>query len=201
MNHLKKSKKPLFVFSLLFLAAIFPNQFCGTLNAEPVTREYSMKARFIVNLLDFTYWPNQTFTKEKESKFNLCILGKNKFGSLFDDARKEGLFNKHIVLKHNVPDTEMNNCNILYLTGSSISNLKRALKNLKGKPVLIIGESEGFGKLGVGVNFIERENRIKLEINRLALSLQGIQISSFLLNIALLVGGDPPVMVSVGPQE
>ncbi len=172
----------LLLFTIYFLQS--------PLSAEAVSREYTIKAGLILKFTDFIKWPDGSSNNSEFSTYQLCVLGGNRFGNIFSQGKKEGLFKKNIVLKHNMPNQELKTCNILFLTGDNQENLRQALNLLKNEPVLIISESEGYGELGAGINLVQRNNKIKFEINRDALQAKGLEVSSRLLNIAILVGED-----------
>ncbi|MBT6231474.1 MAG: YfiR family protein, partial [Candidatus Scalindua sp.] len=54
--------------------------------------------------------------------------------------------------------------------------------------ILLVGESLGFATSDGAINFIKRDGKIKLEINRKALRAANLTASSHLLKLAVLVG-------------
>ncbi len=192
MNPSKISKG--YVFSLIKLISLilFLSLYVEKLvEAAPVSREYTIKASLVSKFIDFLKWPNSQSPEIELSQYALCIIGTNKFGNLFSIAKDEGVLKKDIVVYENVSEGDLKKCDIAFITGKNDDKLQRILKILNGNPTLIIGESEGYASLGVGINFIERNNKVKFEINRMALKRQGIEISSFLLNLAIIVKDNP----------
>lgn len=172
---------------VLLLTSIILVQIQGLLYAASITREYTIKASLIMKITDFIKFPKARTNKTNLLTYDLCTLGKNPFGNIFSQAKAEGIFNKSIVVYENVSNDELNKCGIVFITRENATNLNRVLKILRNTPTLIIGESKGLGKLGAGINFVVKRNRIKFEINRSALKGRGLEISSYLLNIAILV--------------
>ncbi len=192
MNPSKLSKGYIFSFiKLISLFLFFSLQMEKLVEAVPVNREYTIKASLVSKFIDFLRWPNTPNQETELPKYALCVIGTNKFGNLFSIAKDEGILKKNIIIYENVPDKVLKKCDIVFVTGKNDDDFQHILKVLNGNPTLIIGESEGYGSLGAGINFIERNNKVKFEINRMALKRQGIEISSFLLNLAIIVKDNP----------
>lgn len=184
ISPLLKPLIPLLFFSLL--KPDFPAE------AVQVNREYTIKASLILKFTDFLKWPNENSNKEDPETYHLCLVGKNPFGKIFAQAKEEGILQKNISLRKALPDKSLKGCDIVFLKGRNLKKLKQVLKFSKNYPTVVISESEGFGESGAGINFIKRKNKIRFEINRMALKSQGIKISSYLLNLAIIVGEDSP---------
>jgi hypothetical protein len=78
---------------------------------------------------------------------------------------------------------------ILFITADAATRLDAIAKQLKGHPVLIVGESDGFARRGGMVNFYIESSRVRFEINRSVAEEAGLRLSSQLLRIARLVAG------------
>ena len=168
----------------LLLSAIFILLASPPLEAKPANREYTIKAGLIIKFLDFIKWPAGVIKENSPPQYQLCLLGENRFGNLFSHG------NNKVSLRVDVKDQELKFCHILFITGENREALKNAIKKLGNKPVLIIAEAEGFAKLGAGINLIKKKNKIKFEINRLSLNMKGLKASSYLLNLAIIVGNE-----------
>ncbi len=182
-------RKGLYLLEVCFLAVVFLFSITEVSVAAPITREYAIKASLIMKFTDFIKFPETRVSGKYNSAYDLCLLGGNPFGSIFSQAQKEGILKKNIFTHKNASDLVLKKCDIIFLTGGDVSNLNRALRIIRERPTLIIAESNGFAKLGAGINFVVKNNKIKFEINRSALKRKGIEVSSYLLNIAILVGG------------
>jgi len=182
-------RKGLHLLEVVSLIVVFLLSTSEISEAAPISREYTIKASLIMKFTDFITFPETRISGTDISDYDLCLLGGNPFGNIFSQAKKEGILKKNIFTHESVSDQALRKCDIIFLTGGDISNLNRALKILRDRPALIIAESNGFADLGAGINFVVKNNKIKFEINRSALKRKGIEVSSYLLNIAILVGG------------
>ena len=81
----------------------------------------------------------------------------------------------------------MSACHIVYVSKSEEDNLDEILMMAQNKPILLIGDTAGYAKRGIGINFIILNNRIFFEINREAVERSKVEISSELLNLAIIV--------------
>ncbi len=85
---------------------------------------------------------------------------------------------------------EIEACEILFVPVERTVAFHELRPNIPPENILIVGESLGFATSDGAVNFIKREGKIKLEINRQALRDAKLTASSHLLNLAILVGED-----------
>ena len=69
--------------------------------------------------------------------------------------------------------------------------LAAVLNRLDRRPVLTIGDSEGFARGGVIINLAKARGKIRFEINLEAAKRGGLSISSKLLKLATIVEGSP----------
>ena len=86
---------PRAVACLAFL--LFPFQFLenNTAFAEASnSKEYIYKASFIYNFTKFIQWPKKAYAKIEKPGWNLCLIGKDPFGSTLDNTAKRLLQKK-----------------------------------------------------------------------------------------------------------
>ena len=141
-----------------------------------------IKAGYLYNFTKFITWP----TSPKAS-FNICLSGEEAFVALLSplEQRKVADFPiKIITLK---PSSSAEQCQIL------IVDEAHALDSLTHlDAMLTVGDSTDFAKHGGMIGFVNKDSRIKLEINLPALKRSGLKISAKLLEVAEIVGEDSP---------
>ena len=154
------------------------------------SREYIYKASFIYNFTKFIQWPKKTYSKIGKTGWNLCLIGKDPFGSILDNTA-EKLFQKGKVLnlKREVSLSKISQCSILFISKSEKSRLSKIVAHAKGFPILIIGDTPGYAESGVGINFFNQGSKIRFDINKKAIEVAGLEISSELLELARIVDG------------
>ena len=60
---------------------------------------------------------------------------------------------------------------------------RRCLKVLRGKPVLLVGESPGFAASGGMINFVAAEQAVHFEINNETCHQAGLKLNAKLLSL------------------
>jgi len=83
---------------------------------------------------------------------------------------------------------ELESCEILFVPVERSAAFHELKPDIPPENILIVGESLGFATSDGAVNFIKRDGKIKLEINRKALKEANLTASSHLLKLAILVG-------------
>ena len=150
-------------------------------------REYEVKAAFIYNFAKFVDWPREAFP-DPASPIVVGVLGFDPFGSTLDRAlRNKTAQGRSFVVRRFKSIEELEDCHILFISGSENKRLDQILQQLDGSDVLTIGETEGFARVGGIINFIEERNRIRFEINIAAAERGQLRISARLLLLAKIV--------------
>ncbi len=181
------------VFSLLWIlwCLLFSQLLC----ADDTSVEYKIKAGYLYNFTKFVTWP-----EINSETFNLCILGKDPFGELIDPIEERSAFGLPIKLfRFDSLDalSRKNNklhCHIIFLS----SSLGSASEDITSKRTLVIrdlnksltvGESNDFARQGGMIGFVNKEGRIKLQINLKRIKQSDLKVSAKLLEVSEIVEG------------
>jgi len=142
--------------------------------------EYQVKAGYLYNFTKFVYW-----TQNDLETFNLCLVGKDYFGDLIKPLEKKQVLGKPIRL-FRYPDLKdsFQHCHILYFAQGAI---KKPLPKNIFRGILTIGEEKHFIEQGGMLNFVLKNDRIKLQINITEVRENGLEMSAKLLEIAEIV--------------
>ena len=184
----------LLLMSLMFCA--FLTSPCNA--AQPKVKqatEYEIKAAYIYNFVLFVQWPEPNTPPQpadKSETFTIGIIGKDPFGNSFKDVEgKLVRYKKKKLLIKRYGDYGKNidfkNCQILFISSSEKENLKTILAQVKGKPILTIAESSDFLNLGGMVRFVEKQKKIRWEINQTPVKRANLKFNSQLLRNAVRV--------------
>ena len=144
------------------------------------TLEYQVKASYLFNFVRFITWPGDVFAAG--GKFNLCILGADRFGGALDALKGERVEGREITV-HRIgqpAQARAARCHLAFLaagTNTGAIALERGL--------LTVGESPGFVQRGGIINLTEDRGRIRFEINQPAAQQAGLTVSSRLLDLAI----------------
>jgi hypothetical protein len=169
--------------------------------AETAPTEYEIKAAFIYNFAKYVEWPENTGTDSGEA-FVIGVLGEDPFGALLDQlARSKTVGNKRIVIHRFDTIDDYTPCCILFVAASEQDRLPAILEKLADSPVLVIGDTPGFARRGVAVNFFIEESKVRFEINPAAAARAGLKISSKLLRLAKIIMEETPDGADTGERE
>lgn len=141
--------------------------------------EYRLKAAFVYNFLAFTEWPAATGTT-----LNLCIHGKDPFGSEIDGLQGKAVGSRSIAVQRRPANDALKNCQVVFVSASQMDSLPRVLASLTGQTVLTLADSPGAMRQGVALNMGVAQGKITFEANLVAARGAGLNLSSKLLRLA-----------------
>lgn len=156
-------------------------------SANDADVEYKVKAGYLYNFTKFITWP-----EDQSETFNLCIVGEDPFGDLIDPIEQRTAFGRPIKLFRSNSFNKDQRCHILFISASitDIFLLKGMLVIRDIDKSLTVGEGKDFAAQGGMIGFINKDGRIKLQINLKMLQQSDLKISAKLLEVAEIVGGD-----------
>ena len=152
--------------------------------AAPVDED-QVKAAFLFNFAKFVTWPAGLAEGEPIA---LCVLGSDSFDEALEEvigSRPVG--GRSVVVRPVSSTIEIGACQIVFVRASEHSRAASILEHVGDKPVLTVGESEGFAARGGIINFRVEESRVRFEVNPAAAKRAGLELSSQLLKLAILV--------------
>jgi hypothetical protein len=170
--------------------------FSQTLCAENDSVEYKIKAGYLYNFTKFVTWPEDNF-----ETFNLCILGVDPFHEKIDPIENKLAFGRPIKifrfdsLKTLSHTNDKPQCHIIFISSSIGSAIKDTInkntlviKNIN--KTLTVGEGNDFAMQCGMVGFVNRDGKIKLQINLTRIKQSDLKVSAKLLEVAEIVEGD-----------
>jgi len=170
--------------------------------AEPDSiQEYQIKAAFLYNFLKFVDWPKEKMGDANEP-ITLGIIGKDPFGQAFEPVKDKDVKDKKVVVKRfkSIADLKklgesgkdeldrqieaVKKCHLLFVCSSEKEYLKDIVNAVKQRPVLTVGEMQGFLEAGGISNFLVEDNKVRFEVNLTAAEHAKLKIRSQLLRLA-----------------
>lgn len=169
---------------LLLLALLFPIVTLLFAQEEEVMDEAEIKSGLIYNICKFARW-NRSI--EPGAPFIISIIGKTSPASeIFVPKEKEILGRRVVVRKISSVD-EIGKSFVLFITGSESERLENILSYTEGKNILTIGDTSGFGRRGVCINFYEDKGSVRFEINQAAVRKTSIELHAHIYVIGRLI--------------
>jgi len=145
---------------------------------------YELVSMYVYNFTKFIEWPPD----KTNSDFVVGVYGSSPLTAMLNkyiSAKHVGM--RTIVIKQVSTPAELNGCSIVFLPASESGKLKQLNDQLKGKPILIVGEKYGLSKKGAGISIFldeDDDNKTKFEISKTLINASGLVISTNLLRLA-----------------
>lgn len=144
-----------------------------------------IKVAFLRNVTDFVKWPGEKEETAKNQPFVIAILGKTPIKDAMDKVFDQLTIKRRQVDILEIPeDGEVPSCHLLFLSRSVKPRLSKIIDDLKGKPVLIVGDTEGYAQKGVHLNFYIIRKSLKFEMNETAVRATQMVVSYHLFKNA-----------------
>ena len=158
---------------------------------ELAAPEYKIKAAFLYNFAKLTEWPASTFP-DAAAPITFGVLGKDPFGArLKDVAKGKTIAGRPITIVHFAQLNEVKDCQLLFIPASENNRLSAILTRLADRPILTVGDANGFAGSGGIIGLVRRDAEIRFEVNRHAAARAGLTLSSKLLRLAEIVPPAP----------
>ena len=155
--------------------------------AQPVPREFQVKAAFLFHFAQFVEWPPTAFAA---SNSPLCIgvLGNNVFGAAIEETvRGETIQKRRLTVRHFRQWKDVKDCHLLFVSNSETARTDEILANLKTQPILTVSDLDSFTRRGGMIRFYRQGPQLRFEINSEAAKDAGLKLSSQLLSLGKIV--------------
>jgi hypothetical protein len=152
----------------------------ATALAQDAAMEADLKAAFLLNFARYTEWPDSVFAVSPE-EFRIGVLGQESALEPLLRALKGKKIGGRIpkVIRGASPK-DLGTCAMVYIMESEKDQTQALLNEYKGKPILTVGETDGFGEIGGILGFYKEDNRIKFGINSDALARAGLKATQLI---------------------
>jgi hypothetical protein len=141
-----------------------------------------LKSVYIERFTRFIEWPAAVLPHD--APFVVCIQGA---GGAADDlggmAASRQFKERACEVRRVRAGSNLGACHLLYLAPSEAPRLPQVLSAVAGKPVLTVGDSEGFAQRGVLINLFEESGYLRFDINLSAVQASPLKFSSRLLRL------------------
>ncbi len=175
-------------FIVIIIILICYSTGIGTSNsyADQKSKEYHIKAAFLLNFAKFMEWPSQVLP-DSSSSLTLYILGKDPFGEALKTIENKIVKGRKLVVKKASCVEDIKECHILFISNSEKQNMEKILSKINDLPILTVAETRNFCQTGGTINFVVLKNKVRFEINVDAARRKGLNISSKLLKLSKII--------------
>jgi len=157
--------------------------------AEEPSLEYKVKAACLYNFIKFIEWPDDK-TSDSSTPITIGILGEDNFGTAFNEITSRKIRDRNLVVKK-ISDFSAENakpellkCRLVFVSTSQRQHTGEVIELLRNKPVLLVGENDGFIEAGGIINFVMQDNKVCFEINADSAEEAQLKMASQLLRLA-----------------
>jgi hypothetical protein len=145
-------------------------------------QDEKFKAIFIYNFTRYINWPS------KPGDFIITVLGNDAIkGEMESIAAKKMVGNTKIKVVSASTFSEIDNCQIIYVSRGKIGMLSDVVQKAKELNILIITDKPNACSSGSGINFISNDGKLTFEISKQNIENCSLQINSTLLSLGKAV--------------
>jgi uncharacterized protein DUF4154 len=162
-------------------------------DADPPT-EHQVKAAFLLHFARLVDWPNWPKTDDASEPFEIAVVGRDPFGADLEATIGASPVQGRPIRIRRAPSAEAleRPPQILFVAEQDPAEARRALKALRGQPVLTVGETSGFAERGGLIGFrLTDDGRVAFDVNLQLAERAGLKLSSQLLRVARVVESKP----------
>ena len=175
----KKVTLSIIVKRVVLLIGVFSLLFFIESHAQVSTRK--LEAIYMYNFTKYINWQNQG------SSFVIGVLDEKKItAELNENLLNKEVKGKPIQVQNIGSVAEAKVCQILYLPKSNSGQLQSILDAVSNSDVLVVAE-EDLAEQGASVSFFIDGSKLRFKINKGALDKAGLQASSNLLSLAVVI--------------
>ncbi|MFH1569952.1 MAG: YfiR family protein [Gemmatimonadota bacterium] len=152
--------------------------------AEPRPAEYVVKAAFLYNFARFAEWPT---ARDPDAPLIICVLGEDPFGEALEGLAGGTVRGQKIAVRRAARSTEVEPCDILFISASEAPHLAELLPRYGSEPILTVSDIARFAESGGIVQLTMSGNRVRFRVNVAAAGRAGIRLSAKLLRLGEVV--------------
>jgi hypothetical protein len=151
--------------------------------------EYEVKLVYLYQFVKYFNWPEDSNNKEE---FIIGLYGYHDFGNLADKMYADRKFNNKSCKVISIGSAEeAKSCDLIYVLGVSKFDAMQFLKDIKGQPILTVGDQlEDFCEIGGMINFTDKTDKQRLELCPPNVENANMQVSKQLYAIARIIDLD-----------
>lgn len=166
--------------ALVFVLALLP--LLPATSAAQSPDERAVRAAYVFNLTKLVGWPPET------TKLVIGFLGSRETGEFLQkmlDGKVSDSRPIHVMLFPS--DEELQVCSMVYIAEGQSRKVRTILDKLGNKNIVSVGEADSFAQEGGMIGLVKMGEQIRIQVNPDATRRAGVNISSHLLALAIIV--------------
>jgi hypothetical protein len=134
---------------------------------DSASKTRRIKAIMVRNLVfsDYTVWPSKAFENAR-SPLVIGVLGADPFGEDLDNAALAEVpakSERKIKVVRETDPAKLASCHLVFISSSEKDRLKEILKAFEGRPVVTVGDTDGFAEKGTLINLGLKKTPLKVQ--------------------------------------
>jgi len=151
-------------------------------------QEYAVKAVLLKKFTLFVEWPEECGMDNKSEPFIISVIGDNDFGDILESTYANQKINgKEVQINYINEIHEIDNSHILFISSSKKDDILNIISYTHDKPILTIGDTKGYGDMGVILNLFKRKNRVNFTLSKESAKNSNLYISYLLNNLSEII--------------
>ncbi len=152
---------------------------------QSISQKAKYQSDIIFYLSHHVQWPE----RDRGYKFVIGVIGTEKdYQSFQKFALEKGeIQGRPIEVRYFECTAEISDCHIVYISEECKIDINDIVKKTKKEPVLLISGKDGYGRMGSVINFVDREDKLRIELNEKQAMKRGLKISNGLKALAILI--------------
>lgn len=169
--------------SLAFVLLLAP---CAS-DAPPVRAqdlETQVRVDYLYNFARYFEWPPAAFPSA-DTPIRICAQAPDGFADALERAvAGETINGRRLEAVRVRPRAQARGCHLFYVSARNGGRVAAALRPLRGRPLVTVGEGDRFLERGGMIRFRRIGNRLRFDINLRAVQRSGLNVSAGLLSVA-----------------
>jgi hypothetical protein len=171
------------IMFILWLAALM-----GEAPLVQAQEAHQVKAAILYNFAKFVEWPPGTFADDRAA-ITVCLFDRDPLAGAMAALQGKVVQGRTLLVRRVRSIGELKGCQIFFASASEKAELAQAATVLRDSAVLTVTDTvDNFANLGVIINLIPVEDKIRFEISMRNARQSRLKISSQLLKLANSVG-------------
>lgn len=177
-----------FILRPLLLLVCLLNTLVHASDVVKAVPEYDMKAVYLYNFAQLTDWPAES-TLKGANVFTVCVFAQSQMVLALEKLRNRMVNGKPLKILSINGDTEVNQCQLLFVGEDESDRGRRLFQQLRGTPVLTVTDDPQGLRQGAMLTIVPDQRRLAFEVNLEPLNQSQLRLSSRLLHLAQHVAG------------
>lgn len=168
---------------MLLMLTLF---FCPAARSQEAVSVDQLKMAFLFRFVQLVDWPTNAFSSDA-TPMTLGVLGNDKFATELASVLKEKkAHNRSFIVKKLAVPADATTCHLVFVSDGEARRASQVSEATKGKPILLVGDTEDFLKDGGMITIVqdERQKQLRFDIAPKNAEQATLTFSSHLLRLA-----------------